>query len=87
MRFQTAILAIFAAAQLGLAAPASGADDGTTHHLEARDRRSECEEKCFAEMRAQYKVTTLTISQKAACYSRCEHANSPQSIKDAIDNF
>ncbi|KAH8838552.1 hypothetical protein MCOR27_008384 [Pyricularia oryzae] len=69
MRFQTAILAIFAAAQLGWAAPASGAGDGT-HHLEARDRRSECEKKCFAEKRAQYKVTTLTISQKADCYSR-----------------
>uniref|UniRef100_L7J296 Uncharacterized protein n=1 Tax=Pyricularia oryzae (strain P131) TaxID=1143193 RepID=L7J296_PYRO1 len=47
MRFQTISLAIFATAQLGLAAPTSGAADSIIHRLVARKESfAECYQDC-----------------------------------------
>ncbi|KAI6439535.1 hypothetical protein MCOR16_010812 [Pyricularia oryzae] len=47
MRFQTISLAIFATAQLGLAAPTSGAADSIIHRLVAREESfADCYQDC-----------------------------------------
>ncbi|TLD07248.1 hypothetical protein PgNI_10366 [Pyricularia grisea] len=82
MHFQTAILAIFAAAQLGLAAPASDAGGSTLDGpKKVLTPQEECEMNCYNDMKIKLGRSELT------CHERCKGAGVPKSIKDAIDNY
>ncbi|TLD24242.1 hypothetical protein PspLS_06371 [Pyricularia sp. CBS 133598] len=88
MRFQTACLAILATAQLGLAAPASGAGDSTFHRLEARENFLECWRNCKREYLEESKATKLTANQEDTCFSKCQSLpGGPCDLDDWLRNY
>lgn len=92
MRFQTISLAIFATAQLGLAAPTSGAADSIIHRLVAREESfAECYQDCrrrFFEKQKPGKKERFDMNAQSSCYYECERRKcAPSDLMDFAQNY